>query len=316
MHEIDLKKYELRTDLAIDLIERKKSTKNINIYYKDDIKITSVVLKKNNALKKKEGTYITLEFDDVTDDDNKNNVKSVFKEELLKILQSNGYNKDMKTLIIGLGNIKSTPDSLGPLVSDSIITTSHLYDMKIEVDKAFSSVCSFYPGVTGITGIETSNMIIGVVNEVKPDLIIVVDALSSTSISRVNKSIQITDSGISPGSGVGNKRKEISKDTIGVPVIAIGVPTVTSASVIVCDTIEYMINNYINEKKVICNNDRENLFGLIGTLSQKELENLTYEVLTPLGYNLMVTPKEVDFVIEKLSEIISFGINNTLHDIS
>ena len=316
MHEIDLKKYELRTDLAIDLIENKKKIRKSDVYYKDDVKVTWVNLGEDNNINKMPGTYITLEFSDVTDDNNKNKVSNIFKEELKKLLDNIGYKKDMKTLVVGLGNINSTPDSLGPLVSNDIITTSHLFAMNLDVDDSFSSVCSFYPGVTGVTGIETSDLIYGAVSEIKPDLLIVVDALCSTSISRVNKSIQITDSGISPGSGVGNMRKEITHNTIGIPVIAIGVPTVTSASVIVCDTIDHMVNNYMTVKKSkVKKIERENLFGLVGTLTQKELEELIYEVLTPLGYNLMVTPKEVDFVIEKLCSVISYGINHSLHNI-
>ena len=199
---------------------------------------------------------------------------------------------------------------------------------------SFSKVSSFYPGVTGITGIETSDFIYGVIDKVKPDLVIVVDALCSTSISRVNKSIQISDTGIYPGSGVGNKRKEISKQTLGVPVISIGIPTVVDAAVIVADTISFMSKNYAYNKShskasklinkpvnylkkdiSVSNHDKKTLLGLVGLLNEEELINLTYEVLTPIGYNLMVTPKEVDFVIEKLSDVISYGINHSLHEI-
>ena len=277
-----------------------------------------------------------MELDDITDDDMKKTVAQVFTEEFLLMLEKIGFNKKTKTLIIGLGNIKSTPDALGPLTSEKIIVTKHLFDMKVKVEDKFTCVSSFYPGVTGSTGIETSDLIKGVCEETKPDLIIVVDALASTSISRVNKSIQVSDTGISPGSGIGNRRKEISKDTLGVPVIAIGVPTVTSAAVIVSDTINYMLKNYAYNKKFSNSKsskltvkpvnylknevdatmeDKKTLLGLVGLLSEKELSSLTYEVLTPIGYNLMVTPKEVDFVMEKLSEIISYGINHTIHKI-
>ena len=197
-------------------------------------------------------------------------------------------------------------------------------------------MCFFYISWSNRSGIETSDLIKAVRKETNPDLIIVIDSLASSTISRVNKCIQVTDSGITPGSGIGNKRKELSKETLGIPVIAIGVPTVTSAAVIVSDTINYMLRNYAYSKKInkskiskliskpinflnkevdLNNEDKKKLLGLIGTLSEEELLNLTYEVLTPIGYNLMVTPKEVDFIIEKLSEIISFGINHSLHKI-
>lgn len=336
MHKIDLKKYEIRTDMAIDLTEKSKDKFETETYNKKGVKVSWLNLDKDNEIGKKPGCYLTLEFDDITDDDMKKTVAQVFTEEFLLMLEKIGFNKKTKTLIIGLGNIKSTPDALGPLTSEKIIVTKHLFDMKVKVEDKFTCVSSFYPGVTGSTGIETSDLIKGVCEETKPDLIIVVDALASTSISRVNKSIQVSDAGISPGSGIGNRRKEISKDTLGVPVIAIGVPTVTSAAVIVSDTINYMLKNYAYNKKFSNSKsskltvkpvnylknevdatmeDKKTLLGLVGLLSEKELSSLTYEVLTPIGYNLMVTPKEVDFVMEKLSEIISYGINHTIHKI-
>ncbi len=333
MHKIDLKNYEVRTDMVLDLADKNKDL-NYENYDNNGIKVSWMNLEENNVIGKKKGTYLTLEFDDITDDDMKKEVASIFKEEFKKMLNKVGYKKSLKTMVIGLGNIKSTPDALGPMVSEKIIVTSHLFDMEIEVDENLSCVSSFSPGVTGTTGIETSDYIKGVTDKVKPDLVIVVDALASSSISRVNRSIQVSDAGISPGSGIGNKRKEISKETLGVPVIAVGIPTVVDAVVIVSDTINYMTKNYaynknFSKKKVskfiskpmnylkddISANDEDKkmLLGLVGTLSSEELKNLIYEVLTPIGYNLMVTPKEVDFVIEKLSDIISYGINNSLH---
>lgn len=336
MHNIDLKKYEIRTDMAIDLTEKDKKTFKPLSYIKDGVKISWLELDKNNNIGKKEGTYLTLEFNDVTDDDSKKIISKVFMEEFKKMLNVVGYKKNMKTTIIGLGNAKSTPDALGPFSTDKIIVTKHFFDMKIDVDKSFSNVSAFYPGVTGTTGIETSDFINGVVKEVKPDLIIVIDALASSSISRVNKSIQVSNAGISPGSGIGNKRKEVSKETLGIPVIAVGVPTVVDAVVIVADTINYMTKNYVynksfqnkksskfinkpvnylNGKIDVTEDDKKTLLGLVGTLNERELKDLTYEVLTPIGYNLMVTPKEVDFVIERLSDVISYGINHSLHEL-
>ena len=334
MHKIDLKKYEIRTDMALDLLGKSADNFKIDDYVKEDVKVSWLELEEDNILNKKKGTYLTLEFDDVTDDDSKKIVSNVFKEELEKILKKEGFNKNTKTLVIGLGNRKSTPDALGPFVSEKIIVTKHFFDMNVNVEDNFTSVASFYPGVTGTTGIETSDFIYGVIDKVKPDLVIVVDALCSTSISRVNKSIQISDTGIYPGSGVGNKRKEISKQTLGVPVISIGIPTVVDAAVIVADTISFMSKNYAYNKShskasklinkpvnylkkdiSVSNHDKKTLLGLVGLLNEGELINLTYEVLTPIGYNLMVTPKEVDFVIEKLSDVISYGINHSLHEI-
>ena len=335
MHKIDLKNYEIRTDMVIDLTENEKSLKS-DSFNSGNLKTSWTELDEKNVIGKKPGTYLTLEFSDITDDDAKKEVANVFTVEFQKMLKKVGYKKCYKTMVIGLGNVKSTPDALGPFVTDKIIVTNHFYEMGVDVDDNLSCVSAFYPGVTGTTGIETLDYIKGVVEKVRPDLVILVDALASSSISRVNKSIQVSNAGITPGSGIGNKRKEISKETLGIPVLAIGVPTVVDAVVIVADTINYMIKNYtynknFSKKKVskfinhpvnylkeevkVSNEDKKTLLGLVGTLSEEELKNLTYEVLTPIGYNLMVTPKEVDFVVEKLSDIISYAVNHSLHNI-
>lgn len=336
MHKIDLEKYNIRTDMISDFIEKNNNSIISKSYKNGNVNITYVKLDENNPFNKKKGDYITLEFDDITDDDSKKEVSLVFKEIFKKFLIENGFNKNTKTLVVGLGNQKSTPDQLGPLVCDKIIVTKHLFDMNVSVEDKFSNVSVLKPGVVGTTGIETSDLIKAITSKTKPDLLIVVDALSSSSIDRVNKSIQISNTGIIPGSGIDNNRKEISIDTINVPVIVVGVPTVTKASIIVFDTINYMIKNYVfnkefNKKKAskfvykninylkedvkINDDERKNLLGLVGSLTDEELMNLIYEVLTPIGYNLVVTPKEIDFVIEKLGDIVSYGINKSLHDI-
>lgn len=336
MHDIDLSKYEIRTDMAVDLLDNTKENIDIDNYIYNGVRVSWMNLQDDNLLGKKKGIYLTMEFEDVTDTDYRKRVTKVFIDEFKKMLKLFNFSKNTKTLVIGLGNINSTPDSLGPKVSNNIIVTKHFFDMNIDVEESYSNVSSFYPGVTGVTGMETSDLILGVVKETKPDLVIIIDSLASTSITRVNKSIQVSDTGISPGSGIGNKRKEISKDTLKVPVIAVGVPTVVDASVIVCDTINYMTKNYVYNKKLadkkinkiitkqvnylnkdisITQEDKKTLLGLVGTLKEDELGKLVSEVLTPIGYNLMVTPKEVDFILDKLSDLISDGINKSLHDI-
>ena len=312
-HEIDLKNYEVYTDLAIELV--KKEVKK-NDY--EDVKVTSIDLTEKEALEinKKEGTYITIEFEDITDIDNFTKVKKVFIKELKKLLEK--FKSDLY-LIIGLGNRKTAPDALGPNVIDNVLVTNHLA-LYGSLEEGFKRVSALAPGVTGETGIETSDLIKSLVDKLKPSCLIVIDALASSSIERLNKTIQMTDSGINPGSGIGNKRKEISKDTLNVPVIALGVPTVVGAPAIVSDTINYMykhfayskanINNPVNKLKLNVNylkenikidlNDKKHLFGIIGSLNENDIKNLIYEVLNPIGYNLMVTPKEEDFIVEKL----------------
>ncbi len=334
-HSVDLSKYQLRTDLAIESIKNIKNISEEKI--EENIKITKVIVdeKISKIISKKEGNYITIEFDDVTDSENYSKVKKVFIRELNELLNKLKLSKSKSCLIIGLGNSKSTPDSLGPLTISNIIVTNHLYELK-ELSDEYRRVSVLIPGVMGQTGLETSDVIASIVNKFKPDFLVVIDALASQSIERVNKTIQITDTGIHPGSGIGNSRKEISYETLNIPCIAIGVPTVVDAITIVSDTIKYMhkhytysklnINNpsrklmvnqpnYLKEKIELNKKDKETLLGIVGTLEESEIKQLLFEVLSPIGYNMMVTPKEVDFLIEKLSNLIGEGLNETLHKI-
>ena len=289
-HEINLSNIDIHTDLAIDVIDKISSLDGVKqvIRNVDGVSITDVKLDKKNSLNKKEGNYITIEFDDVTDTTNYNKVKEVVKMELSSLLNKMNIKDTDTCLFIGLGNAKSTPDSLGPKVSKDIIVTKHIYDLG-ELDSKYRVVSVISPGVSANTGIETSDIVDSIVKKIKPNFIIAVDALASGSIDRVNKTIQMTDTGIHPGSGIGNARKEISDSTIGIPVIAIGVPTVVDASVIVADTINYMYKhyafnkeysknpkskltfnnvNYLNKNIVINTKDKEDLFGLIGKLNR------------------------------------------------
>ena len=332
--EIDLSKYQIRTDLAIDELNKKNDLLGVKskIINKDNIKITEVILESKNALNRKKGKYITLEFNDATDKDNIEKITNVLTQELKKVIK---IEKDSLGLIVGLGNDKSTADSLGPLTINNIIVTNHIYLLDNLSDN-YNRIAAINPGVMGETGIETSDIIESIVNKIKPDYLIVIDSLASNSIERLNKTIQITDTGIHPGSGIGNKRKEISYETMNIPVIAIGVPTVVDAAVIVSNTIDCIYKNYEFNKnfkkdpksKFTFNNvnylnmdiienkeEKEKLLGLLGKLDEKELKLLIYEVLTPVDYNLMVTPKEIDFIIDKLSLIISDSINKFIHGI-
>lgn len=329
-HEVDLKNSILRTDLAVELV-KSKPTKQI-----DDIKITNITLNEQEAkeINKKEGNYTTIEFEDVTDSENQNKLIQIFTEELKTMFKNQNIKDDDMCLVLGLGNEKSTPDSLGPLVVSKTLVTNYIY-LYGNLDEGFRRVCAISPGVMGETGIETSDLLKSIVDTIKPNFVITIDALAASSVERVNKTIQMTDSGINPGSGVGNKRKEISKEILGIPTIAIGVPTVVDAASIVSDTINYLYDHFayqaasthnpaskltanvnylkLSQKFKINKEEKEKILGMVGTLSETETKELIYEILNPIGYNLMVTPKEEDFVITKLSEVISSGLNKALH---
>lgn len=332
--EQDLSAFSIRTDLIIDdkSIDDKEYNKT-TIY--DDIIVSELTINEKNrsVINKEEGTYITIEFNDITDSENRNKVCKVLTEQIGKILKMMNIRDDDECIIIGLGNSKSTPDSLGPKVLDNIIITKHLFELN-KVSQGFRMVSIFAPGVKGTTGLETADLITSIVKEIKPKFIIAIDALASSSIERLNHTIQMTNTGIHPGSGVGNQRKEISFKTLGIPVLAIGVPTVVESSTIVSDTINYLFkhisytknnfeisklsvhhNNYKNKLENIKLNKEEehNLLGLLGDLDSNEKHQLITEVLEALDYNLMVCPKEVDFLIDKLSVVIANSLNNSLH---
>ena len=328
-----------RTDLACEAVLRNecdcdKTCEEI-LWGKVKITKTKVTDLDSKKINKKSGTYYTIDLSNTNFHDFKSSQEievSIMKMLLALLEEHNLINK--KCLVIGLGNINVTPDSLGPYVLDNIVITRHLFEMD-NVHVGYSEVSGISPGVMGSTGIETFDIISSLVKEIEVDYVIVVDALAAASLSRVNKTIQITDTGISPGSGVGNKRKELSYDTLGVPVIAIGVPTVVDAVTITSDTMEYILKylNHKAEKKEApaeklsvepINIDYESIedapnklkkhfMGQIGLLDEDQIKTLIADVLTPNGFNMIVTPKEIDADIEDLAKIIAMGIDITLH---
>ena len=338
MHEIDLKNYKIRTDLIIDNFDNNNTIEGIKHSIKkyNDIILEETEIKKEGSLiiNKKPGLYKTISFKDVTDKTNYKKVQDVFIESLKNILKETNIKEDATSLVIGLGNDKSTPDALGPNTINNILVTRYLFELG-EVEEGYRNVACFKPNVTGTTGIETKDLIESITNKIKPDFLIIIDALASSSINRLNKTIQITNTGIEPGSGVGNTRDEISKETLNIPVIVIGVPTIVDAATIVSDTfkyiqkqISYKIENKDNKKLKFVTEIKQNyeehitnltqeqkkeILGIVGTLTEEDFKTLIYEVLSPINYNLMVTPKEIDFIMEKLSLLIGNGINKVLH---
>ena len=339
MHTIDLKNTNLRTDLVIDEITRTQEisdcsrvvvkTKNTTL---EEIEITHELEEK---LHKKTGWYSTVSFQDVTDKNNFKDVEQVMTQALKLMYDKLGLKEDGKVLVVGLGNEKSTPDSLGPKSIDQVLVTRHLFLLG-EVEEGYRNTASFKPSVTGTTGIETKDLIEAVKEKINPDLIIVIDALATNSIERLNKTIQIATSGISPGSGIGYNCAEISEKTLGVPVLAIGIPTVVDATTIVQNTLQlllkqisYKLNNqdndklklvplnkqdYQNHQGELTNEQKEDVLGMVGLLSEAEQKELLLEVLLPVNYNLMVTPKEIDYVMDKLSLLLGNAINKSLHN--
>lgn len=337
MHTIDLKNKGYRTDLVIDEITREKDTKlSSKILEKTkNVTVEEVIIDEKTNCNKKKGIYETISFTDITDKNNFKEVEELAIKTLKNMLNKLNISSNAKILVVGLGNASSTPDALGPKTLDHVLVTRHLFLLG-EVEEGYRNVASFKPSVTGVTGIETKDLIEGIKEKIKPDILIVIDALASSSIERLNKTIQITSAGISPGSGVGNNRLEISQDTLHIPVIAIGVPTVVDGATIVENTLQLLLKkisygldnkeneklklvpitnqNYLNHTKELSKEQKEDLLGMVGLLDEQELKSLILEVLLPVNYNMMVTPKEIDYLIEKLSLLLGNMINKSLHE--
>ena len=254
------------------------------------------------AIGKPIGTYVTIDIKNLklATDDDINKASEVVKDELQKIINTHCNSTD-EILVVGLGNQFVTPDSLGPKVVSEIDVTKHFIKYTPQyVAEGTRSVCAIAPGVLGTTGIETSEIIKGIVDNVKPKMLIVIDSLASKSIERISSTVQISDTGIVPGGGVGNAREELSENTIGIPVIAMGVPMVVESAVLVNDCLDLFIGKLQNEAK--SNNYLNNL---------KEHDNYEEikESLNPSGYNMIVTPKEIDDLIENMKDVVAKAIN-------
>jgi len=262
----------------------------------------------SQIMNKEIGKYITLEsnlmkFDD---DESREEMIEYLKDELVDIL---GNDKTKKTLLIGLGNWNITSDALGPKSVSKTLITRHIFkNYNKDYDDDFTEVSGLSPGVMGLTGIETSEVVKSLVETVKPDRVIAIDALASRKMERVNTTIQISTAGIAPGGGVGNKRKALNKEYLGVDVIAIGVPTVVDAATLTIDVLDTAIDNLMEQSK-----ESESFYNMLKKLREDEKYSLIKESLDPYDKNLIVTPKDIDDTIENLSIIISEGLNRSLH---
>lgn len=307
----------IRTDIALECKELYESETNSKIesvlvdeYTEGDISVSKIRIKDEEGAKnlgKPIGTYITIDMPEYTnyDGESMDKASKVFAKCVTDLTDET---KHKNTLVVGLGNWKVTPDALGPKVVSKMMVTRHLKELVPDtIDEDIESVCAIAPGVLGLTGMETSEIIKGVVDKIKPDLVICVDALASRRMHRVSKTIQISDTGISPGAGVGNKRKEISQKTLGVPVLAIGVPTVVDAATMANDTIDLAI-----EQMQASATEGTPFYDMLASINREEKMNLIREILNPYIGELVVTPKEVDVIIESVSKIIANGLNIAL----
>ena len=281
---------ELRTDLAVEAREiagEDISGIDFNEYKENGLEISRLTVKTQRAgqlLHKEKGTYITIDLPPLTDNfTNTDKRLKTIGSEIRRLLPVNGL-----VLVCGLGNMEITPDALGPKTSTQVLATRHITG---EIAKAtgldrLRPVAVLATGVTGQTGIETGEYLLSIVKKIKPTAIIAIDALASRRLERLGCTLQISNTGIAPGAGVGNHRTKINSDTMGIPVIAIGVPTVVDAATMASDLLNIKNENDSNKLK---------------------------EQLTPNGRKMVVTPKEIDLLIDRASKLISMSVNYSLH---
>ena len=292
---------QIRTDLAMEAASSHDASAlpgvSISGWEEGDIQITEVhVHTKEGAelLGKSEGHYITFDCEGVRrrQSESRSAVSTLLGEELARLLpEENGA----PVLVVGLGNRMITPDALGPLTVDSTLVTRHLYrELPHLTERGMNPVCAVAPGVLGVTGVETMEMVRALVQAIEPRAVIAVDSLSARAVSRVGSTVQLTDTGIQPGSGVGNHRSALTAETLGVPVLALGIPMVIYASTIVRDAFE-QLSSPSSEN---CADARER-FG------EEFLKNSIGEMI--------VTPREIDSMVSDAAEMLARGINRALH---
>ncbi|APM38275.1 GPR endopeptidase [Clostridium kluyveri] len=309
--------FNIRTDLAVEakeICEKKMGSKipgvEIEEKMEEDIKVTYVKIVEDVGEKfmgKPKGSYITIDMPEFThyDGEMRDKVSVVMGKVLSGMIN---IEESMTAMVVGLGNWNITPDALGPKTASKLMVTRHLKELVPDkIDEGIRPVCVISPGVLGITGIETGEIIKGVVDKIKPNIIVCIDALASRKMDRVNTTIQIGNTGISPGSGIGNKRMELSEKTLGIPVIAIGVPTVVDAATMANDTIDLVLDEMINQSE-----KGKEFYKVLKSIDKDEKQKMIKEILEPYGENIMVTPKDVDLVIDSISKIIANGINIAL----
>ncbi|WP_018923699.1 GPR endopeptidase [Salsuginibacillus kocurii] len=347
----------IRTDLAVeakDMVEAdpentedQPKNQGVAVEHEDvdgiDLVHVTIDPEAEERMGKKAGHYVTFEAQGIRDKNTELQRKLIrtFSGTIADYFEKKGIQPDHSCLIIGLGNRDVTPDALGPKTVEEIMVTRHLFKEAPEhVEEGYRPVSAMAPGVMGVTGMETSDIIEALVERARPDFVIAIDALASRSLERVNATIQVSDAGIHPGAGVQNERKQVNEETLGVPVIAIGIPTVVDAVSITSDTIDFLIKHIgkemsegdapgrnlapagltfgekpeLSEEHIPQAENRQAVLGLVGGLDEEEKRQLIREVLGPLGHNLMVTPKEVDTFMSDMAHVLAQGLNAALHE--
>lgn len=304
--------YSIRTGLALEALEAASEAAQVEGVASEEIKadtttVTRISVTSDEGAKRlgrPKGTYITVEIEHMASGDAKELEEAVrlIGDELKKLV---ALNDGDVVLVCGVGNYNITPDSLGPLVINNVVVTRHLRENMPELfeKSGLREVAAIAPGVLGQTGVEAAEIVKGVVERVRPAAVFVIDSLASRKMRRLATTVQLSDSGLTPGGGIGNRRAEISKDTLGVPVVAIGVPTVVDAATLACDVMEETGKLFPGAPG--------------GGMPEEEKYRLIRDALTPYDLNLIVTPKDIDAIVRAAARTVGFAINRALQgDIS
>ncbi|HHT02218.1 MAG TPA: GPR endopeptidase [Firmicutes bacterium] len=302
-----------RTDLALEAHEMHSGQGGVPGVHISEQKMPDATVTRVNIsspqgeemLGKPQGNYITIEARGLRERNRQlqERIAAIFAEELQRLMPQQDR---LRIFVVGLGNWNATPDALGPQVVSNLLITRHLHDdVPTDVQGGLRSVCAIAPGVLGLTGIETGEIIMGIVQQIKPDIVIAVDALAARHVDRIFTTIQISDTGISPGSGVGHKRVGINQQTLSIPVLAVGVPTVVHAVTIASNTVELLVKQLRREEQAF--------YEIIAEMGEQDQQRLINEVLTPAVGSLMVTPKEIDVYIEDFAKVVAGGMNIAFH---
>ncbi len=313
-------RYSIRTDLALEAREivQQQTAADIPGVSSENLQENGIAINRleieteqaSAQLGKSRGRYLTFEVPGLRRKDAalQDHLSEVMARELVHFLKLPS-NLTQSVLVVGLGNWNVTPDSLGPKVIEDLLVTRHAVTAGDNIlGEGFRSICAISPGVLGTTGIETGEIIAALVQRVKPVLVIVVDALAARRLERLHTTIQVADSGISPGSGVGNNRLGINRQTVGVPTVAIGVPTVVDASTIAGEAFDALSDHFKKDAR------GHALSNVMRDFDWEQRRQLITEVLAPYaGGRLMVTPKETDAFVEDMAYVISGALNSALH---
>ncbi|MEW6725295.1 MAG: GPR endopeptidase [Bacillota bacterium] len=303
----------VRTDLAVEArnyVQHRTNRSIPGVYSTEEqlghtlvTRVRIVTPQGSSIMGKPMGNYITIESPALIQRNRQlqDEVARVFVDELAALLPPEAGS----FFIVGLGNWNATPDALGPRVVDQLLITRHLGDyVPQEVRNRLRSVSALAPGVLGLTGIETGEIIRGIVDRTRPDVVMAIDALASQKVDRLMTTIQISDTGIHPGSGVGNRRVGLTHETLGIPVLAIGIPTVVHALTIAHDAIELLMEQL---------KEQAGFTAMVNEMGTDQLSHLFDAVLRPEMGELMVTPKEIDVHIMEMARIVAEGLNAALH---